>query len=370
MLGWALSLAAEAAEPLVYTGDEARAVTRAAAAARLPATDLAPTSVESLRGDPPTVGAGGTLTPCGGPTVTREQLLLAVQGAEGALNYGETDRARTELDRVADADRCAAWDADLLGRYFVLRGLLDPDPGPAFARARRLNPALAWNEEWPADRRPAFDAGAAGDAVVLTVPLAGAVLDGAAVTGKVQVVPGWHRVQAPGFDGALELEADGTFLVPAEVAPTAFEALDTEDGRFLPTTMLASRYGDGTRVFVATDRGVWAATAGRVDWLALERQRRHPLVGAGLVTAGVGAVGSALLAGLAASAYGAAGAAADAVETTGFAQLGAAKDTYDAKAATYRTLRTAVVAPIGVTVAGLGLFGVGVALGPQTVGGQ
>jgi hypothetical protein len=367
MVGWVL--AAHAGEPLVYTGDEAAARARVSAATRLAAPDFDAVAAAALRTGPASVGSGGSLTPCGGPAITREQLLLAVEGAEGALTYGEADRARTELSRVSDADRCATWDAQLLSRYFVLRGLVDEDGAASFARARRLQPELAWSEDWPAERRPAFDGAAPEPAVLLQIVPEGYALDGAQVTGKVQVIPGWHRLTGPGFDGALELEADGTFLVPAEVPVAAFDSLDTEDQRFMPSKLLASRFGDGARVFVANDRGVWAATAGRVDWLNLQQQRKHPLLWAGLATALTG------VAATAGTSVWMAGAHADAkplVEqlegadaTTLSTQLPGARDAV----ARYNTARAVTFVSGGVGAVGLGLFGVGLALGPQTVSG-
>ncbi len=367
VVAWAL--AAQAAEPLVHTGDAEDAIARAAAATRLPAADFAPATVESLRSGAVTVGSGGTVTPCGGPAITREQLLLAVQGAEGAQNYGESERARAELARVADADRCAAWDAELLARYFALRAQVDEDPTVAFARARRLDPSLAWREEWDPSRRAAFDAAAPGAPVTLAVPLPQVQLDGAAVTGKVQVLPGWHRVVAPGFDGALELEADGTLLVPSQVPATAFDSLETEVDRAIPTTLLAATFGEGARVFVANDRGVWAATAGRVDWLALERQRKHPLVWAGLVTALTGAAATAGTSVWTLSARADAAPLVSALEGADAAtlsrDLGAAQDAADR----FRLARTVTVGAGALGGVGLGLLGVGFALGPQTVSG-
>jgi hypothetical protein len=137
---------------------------------------------------------------------------------------------------------------------------------------------LSFAEDWPPERRAAFDAAAPQDPVQLTIAQPGFSLDGVPATGTVAVAPGWHRLAGPGFDGALTLEVDGAFLVPAAVPESVFAGLESPESRQLPTTLLAAKFGDGSRVFVANDKGVWAATAGRTDWLSLERQRTHPLV--------------------------------------------------------------------------------------------
>jgi hypothetical protein len=356
------SLRAVAAEPVVYVGSEADAVERVAEATRLTAADLAPHPAASLRELPATVGAGGTLDPCTSQPITREQLLLAVESAEAALKFGEAQKAQGELARVADAHRCGPWNADLLTRWFVARALSDDDASWGFAGARAVTPGLSFAEDWPPERRAAFDAAAPQDPVQLTIAQPGFSLDGVPATGTVAVAPGWHRLAGPGFDGALTLEVDGAFLVPAAVPESVFAGLESPESRQLPTTLLAAKFGDGSRVFVANDKGVWAATAGRTDWLSLERQRTHPLVWGGLVTSAVGVVAGGVFGGLAAGAYARAEDASNAPPTGNQQLVSAVGD--------YRVMKGGVFGGAGLAVVGLGVSGLGLVLGPQTVGGR
>lgn len=362
---------ARASDPLVYVGNEAASVQRVADAARLRPDDLAPTPAASLRDLPVTVGSGGSVAACGEAPVSREQLQLAVQDAETALALGDAPRAAAGLARLAGAEACAVWDRELLVRYFVVVALTAEDGAAGFARARTLDPSLAWSDAWPDDRRAAFQAGAPQPPIRLAIPHPGFRVDGAPAAGPVQIVPGWHRVEGAGFDGAIELEADGTLLVPSSTTDQTFQTLDAEDARVVPTALLASRFGEGARVYVANDRGVWAATAGRTDWLSLQRQRRHPLVWGGLAAAAVGGAVSAAggaLAGLAAADARAANQAIG--DATGPASLQSAQGAYDDASAAYGWRAPVLYGGLGLTAAGGALLGVGFALGPQTVGGR
>lgn len=369
VVAWALT--ASAAEPVVYVGSEGDAVARVAEATRLTVADLAPHPAASLRELPATVGAGGTLEPCTSQPITREQLLLAVESAEGALKFGEAAKAKSELARVADAHRCAPWNADLLTRWFVARALSDDDASWGFAGARAVTPGLVFAEDWPAERRAAFDAAAPQDPVQLTIAQPGYSLDGVPASGTVAVAPGWHRLTGPGFDGGLTLEVDGAFLVPAAVPETVFAGLESPEGRQLPTTLLAAKFGDGSRVFVANDKGVWAATAGRTDWLSLERQRTHPLVWGGLATTLLG-VGVSGVSGVLVSQSLKTGAdAADRVNVPKSPEdYHSALGEHEAAKAQFGLRAPILYAGIGVTAVGVALGGIGLGLGPQTVGGR
>lgn len=361
---WTWWGSAWAADPIVFEGDEARALERVERATRIPAADLEPVPVQQLLDRPPSVGDGGTLAACSGAPVTADQLRLAAQSATSALTFDDRAKAASELQRVADADRCAAWDAEALRGYFVARALTDDDAAWGFAHARVLDPPLAWDEAWPADRRPAYDAAAPVGIVHLTVPQPGFRVDGRAADGVVEVPPGWHRLSGPGFDGAVELEADAVFVAPSAVPPAAFSDLATPEARAVPAAVLSAAFGDGHRVFVANRQGLWSAAAGRVDWLALGREQAHPLVGAGAATSVLGGVALAATGVWTLIASDQARAAARAVDAgTVPGELG----DYPAKRTAFLAARAGAIGSGAVGGVGLVLLGVGLQLPTRTV---
>ncbi len=367
---WLVS-AATAAEPVVHEGDAEAARATVSEAARLPPGALEPIAVAELRARPPAMVGSGRVWSCGSSPLTREQLLLALTGAEGALTYDDPARVRAELDRVSDVVTCPPpFDADLLARYWVDRALAGDEPERSFAFARALAPSLAASEAWPEAARATFEAAAPLPPVVVKVPHPGVDIDGEPVSGSVSLVPGWHPVSGAGFAGALEVDADATFVVPAATPADLLDDVSTEAGRALPTALLAEAFGEGNRVFVVTNEGVWAATAGRTDWLPLQRRKTHPLVPIGLGTTAAGALGTAITGALAAVAYGAVGAAGDDVARASTADtLLSAEAAFEERADRYRAVRLLPLPFAAVGVVGLGLTGAGLALGPVTVGG-
>ena len=127
-----------------------------------------------------------------------------------------------------------------------------------------------------------------------------------------------------------------------------------EAGRAAATALMADAFGAGRRVFVATDSGVWAASAGRTDWLPLERVRTHPLVPVGAVTSVVGVGATVGFGALAVLSRGNAEAAVDAAfQSSGTAAFDAASADYEAASGAYR-LATMALIPSGIVLAGGG----------------
>jgi hypothetical protein len=133
-------------------------------------------------------------------------------------------------------------------------------------------------------------------------------------------------------------------------------AAEDPDMRRAIGSLLAVRFGEGTPTLVATEDKVWAATAGRSDWIALWEARDPParIVGhwgtrIGLGTAILGGIGAAI-------AYtGATQAAAD----IGAANSEASFSDADGR---YRRFSSAFHASTRVGAVGLGIAGVGVVL--------
>ncbi|MCB9673416.1 MAG: hypothetical protein H6734_28390 [Alphaproteobacteria bacterium] len=368
---WWFGPAALAGEPMVHEGDAGAAVDRVARAARLSPEEIDAVAVAALRARPATMVGSGEVLSCAAKPVTREQLQLALDGAEAALTYDETDRARKELDRVADVASCPPpFDRPLLVRYWVDRALAGVEPELSVSRARGLDPELAWSEEWPSDLRPAFDEAAPLPPVIVRVVHDGVTVDGQTVQGQVSLVPGWHPVQVGSFDGALLVDADAVFVVPSATPADLLGSAGDEAGRAAATALMADAFGAGRRVFVATDSGVWAASAGRTDWLPLERVRTHPLVPVGAVTTVVGVGATVGFGALAVLTHGNAEAAVDAAfQSSGTAAFDQARADYDAARGGYR-LATMALIPSGlVLVGGAGMLGFGLLHGPVVTPG-
>lgn len=363
-----LGLGARAAEPLVYDGDVGRALQRTALATGRPLEDFAPRPASEIAATPAAlVGGAGLVTACPVAPLSAEQVLLGVQAAEGALAYGEAMRAREEVVRIEAVLACPPepFDPTVLARYFVVRARTGDADGWRLARA--IDPFLAFDEDWGgAEERAAFDAAAPARST-LTVTQPGIRIDGRAVEERVDLAPGWHALASAKVRAGVVLDGPGGLVLPAELPPAW---LSDPKVRAPATAALAAAYGEGVRVFVATDDGVWAATTGRTDWLPIGRTRAHALVPSGLAVAGAGALGAAVTGAIAASRYAAARDAVTAVETAStvgaFEQAG--RDHADADAA-YRAVRWLPALGGGLAVVGLGLTGTGFAIGPVIAGG-
>lgn len=290
------SPSAFAGEPVVTVGAVDDAVARVAAATGRPEAGFDVVQLATLLLGPPVMVGGGAVTPCAGAPTKAEQLTWVIGRVEGALAYGEFDKAATEQ---LEADRVASClggpvDARSLARVALLRGvgLAATDPTratAAFTQALVLDPAPAWDEAWSPDAKALLLAVPhRTDTVTLRVvaPAGQVAVDGApGVTASV--LPGEHLVQVDG--GALVVtvpEGGGVLVVPSACAPT----IASDDDRSAFAALLAAGLGEGTAGFVVNDRAVYAITAGRQDFLTLAEETTPPARTAGRIVAGTGVV--------------------------------------------------------------------------------
>jgi hypothetical protein len=156
-------------------------------------------------------------------------------------------------------------------------------------------------------------------------------------------------------------------LVPSLV-PADGPDLDSENGRRVATDLFAARFGEGSRVYVASGSALWVATAGRVDWTDISEYRRHPLVVPGAIVGAVG-LGEALVTGtLAASWYHRIGRDVRvARQTDSPTAFDDAQDDYRGLRPRYERVRWLPLAGVGLVVVGGTLSGIGLAAGPVRV---
>lgn len=293
---WLASPLALAGEPVVAVGAVDDAVARVAAATGRPAAGFDPVPLAILLTGPPVLVGGGAAAPCGKAPTKSEQLTWVMGRVEGALAYGEFDKAAAEQ---VEADRIASClgdpvDARTLARVALLRGvgLAATEPTratDAFRQALVLDPAPAWDEAWSPDAKALFlTAPRRTDTVTLRVvaPAARVAVDGApGVTASV--VPGEHLVQVDGAAIAVTVpEGGGVLVVPSACSP----AIASDDDRAAFAALLAAGLGEGTAGFVVDDRAVYAITAGRQDFLTLAEETTPPAQTAGRIVAGTGVV--------------------------------------------------------------------------------
>lgn len=354
--------AALAGEPVVTVGDADDAVARVAGATGRPADALTVVPLATLLGGAPAMVGGGSATPCAGAPSTAEQLKWVLGRVEGALAYGEFDKAAAEQ---VEADRIAACvggtvDAQLLARVALVGGVGAAETDPprataAFTQALALDPAAAWDEAWSPDAKALFVAAPRRtDTVNLRVvaPAARVVIDGVVGAARA-VVPGRHLVQVDTLAIAVDVPEGGALLVVPSACPESI-ASDVDRAPF--AALLAAGLGEGTAGFVVDDRGVYAFTAGRPDFLTLQ-QRKTPV--AQTVGRAVAATGLAVTVG------GGAATLASYVRTDRAAKDVTAAESpqqydersleYESVSGTYRKLRYVPIAGIAAIAVGLGI---------------
>ena len=356
--------AAWSAEPLVFFGDEAEEVAWVAEVTGRTASEFEPVAAESLlRGPITLVRTPDAVQTCAADAVTSAQLELALSGAEGAFAYGEDARAVEEVERIRRIEACPPdpFDADAVARYWFARARLGRAEGWRYGRS--LAPREPFPANWPEALRDSFDGADPGDPVRLTVLQPDLRVDGRPVDGGVDLAPGWHALHGPRLSASFVVDQADTLVVPSEIGP--IDPADP-DQRPLATAVLAARFGEGTRVFVAEDAALWVATAGRADWTDLSRYAPRALVPVGFATAGLGALATVATTALSTSRYqamkDARQALVDARSTGEWTEVG-----FDPIRDRYAQVRWFPAVSGGVTAVGLALGGVGLALGPVPV---
>jgi hypothetical protein len=365
--------AALAADPVVHDGDPGVAVARAAAASGRPAEALTAMAWDTLRQGPPALVGGGMVSGCAAaPTATNEQLQWLIQRADGAVAYGEADRAAPELVEARKTLGCLASpvDPDRLVRFWMLTGVVAAAQGDEKAAVGAFRAAIGsgkpgWDDAWPASARALFDR-AAGEAAQagktkLTVVAPGATVhvDGKPVEGPLDVLPGSHVVlvgAATPVPLVIEVPEGAVQLVIPAAFPADLALADEASNRGPASALLAAALGEGSPAFVVTESKVWAASAGRTDWIALSSHEAPPAFRAGKLLAGAGlvvAVGGGVPAILGYTR--ASGGAADMEAAASEAEFLAARDDYEAGAAMLKPTRWVAAGGGALAVVGIGL---------------
>ena len=319
-----------------------------------------------------TVG-GGSVVACDHPAATTAQLEWTIKRAEGALAYGENDKAATELAEAEKIAGCLVDPADpaLLARVSVLRGV-ERAPSDeaaakrAFANAVSTGVPVAWDDGWPAAARAIYDGVAAHPPamvdLVVYAPTAALYLDGRAIASgqHLTVGIGQHRVLlGTAVPQALTVDVDEgpvSVVVPSAYPVDLIAMADGVDTRAPLSVLLAGAFGEGAAAIVASDGAIWAATAGRTDWIALSHLHASPAQVVGRVLMGTGgaiAVGGGVGTGVMYQKVRTASRSMrDASSPDAFAS---AETQYSANRSTYALVRFAPMAGLAIAAAGYAL---------------
>lgn len=363
---WALP-AAMAADPVLHAEtSDATALSRVAAASGRDSSAFEGLPfVKAAVGAPRAVG-GVVAQTCAGATSTPEQADYGLKRVEGALAYGDAEKAAAELGEVRRVFSClgAPPAALAVARYEVLLGVTaaydGKDPAAAFAAAAAIPAKVTWDDTWPTGAKTAFDAATAPSPVVFRVFAPGQVItvDGLPADGRI--TPGQHVVVAGGLSAFVTVTRSGSLVFPSFYTPDMLDDVaETGPAREELSALLASAVGEGMPALVVAKSGVWTVTAGRDDWEDLARvapSLRPPI---GWTVAGVGAA-AAIGGGVTATLFSAKAkaAAADQTAATSFDAYDDATARYDAAikpipAARWIGIGGAMVAAVGVTVAAI-----------------
>lgn len=272
---------------LVVAGDPELARARLAGGASLPPDQIrALTLAESLPKQPLVLVGPGKLDACAGKPSTNAEIREAADSAEKLVAYVEFDQALGELDIASSKLGCLGEPADgaLAARVYFLQGVVAHGRGDsasadaAFRLALAFKPDLRWDENFPPDAVPLFEAAKVGSAApthLAVVPAPAAVwVDGRTQPGGgVDVSPGVHLVQFgeplvtwrvyvdPGSSVGLVRPSS----VPADAALWSKDLAKRSDLGFV----LGAAFGTGQVIYVDDTETTWATTSGVGDWVAV-----------------------------------------------------------------------------------------------------
>ncbi len=163
-----LSSLCQAAVPVLHAGEDPRVLlAKSAAATKHDVANIrVMTIAELVRGKPAVMLGGGRVESCYGPPTTDHNLREAVDRIERAMAYLEYEKALAHVQVAEDSIRCLSTPADAqrISRLFYLKGLIAFEFGEkertnqAFDIAFSIDPELVWDEYFPPDARPVFDA--------------------------------------------------------------------------------------------------------------------------------------------------------------------------------------------------------------------
>jgi len=284
---FALLLTASAAEIVFYdTGEAADAKARVSVAASRPFSSLqALTLAELAQGRPPALIGPGAVTACSAAAVDGGTIDAAIQRAESSIDYLEYAAAWNALNEAAAQLGClsAPLAPGPAARLHFLSGVvanaLDDKPSAwtAFRQARIFQPDITWDENFPPDARPMFDAAGVELASTPLVALSLAPqpgefwIDGRALPPDAPLpplLPGAHVIQF-GKDPTtltvtLEPDADVTLVLPALIPPDGVSwSADPDLRPALAAAVTALLPRDAVAFFALTD-AVWRLDGG--EW--------------------------------------------------------------------------------------------------------
>jgi hypothetical protein len=210
----------QAADPVLHVGeDPGILLSKAAAASKRPVDDLrVMTFGEMTRSKPSLMLGGGRVESCFGAPSTDASMRSSLERVERALAYMETDKAVAHIQVGEDAIRCLSepGDAQRIARLAFLKGFVAAEEGDeaaarvAFELAHSVDRNVVWDEDFPPDAKPMFEAVGkeVAERAPRTVRLVPQPSDGVVwIDGQRQVLtdglmsltPGKHLVQIPGF---------------------------------------------------------------------------------------------------------------------------------------------------------------------------
>jgi hypothetical protein len=314
---------------------------------------------------------GGSVRWCATTPTASVSLGYLLERIDAAVGWGEYDKAEQALGEATALMSCAAAVSGAeLARLHLLRGVVaagqgrEPEALQAFAQARQAEPALAWDEAWPAGREQFL---AAPQTSALARGYGQVYLDGMPLGPEGRPIsPGLHTLAVGNRAGTLQTDLspveilDGTELSGAE-----FSAPEV---RSPAAGTLAGRFGQGAPVLVVSPRAVWSAPAGDPAWKMVERRRVSPLLPAGGSLLAAGALVALASTPVVLALQGQARqASADMSTPAGTADFLEAEGRYQRAADKLIALRWVPVAGGAVSSVGGAMLTVGLALGPRSV---
>jgi hypothetical protein len=272
-------------------------------------------------------GAGAVLNCESAPTVLKD-VTIAIDTLQNAVGYMDAERAARAFDSGQSAIRCLAEPLDpaLGARLHYLRGHARHGDGATeaeveydFGRALHYMPELKWDEYFPPQAKPVFEAAHSSrqhlELFHLTVspPLTKLRIDGHDVQAPFSLSRGWHIVQVHPphvFTVEVNLKEPSLLFLPQSIQVDAVNWVTEEARRAELDRVLQALVDDGETVFVVSGGAVWRTEVGLNSWESLKMpvrftdRRAQAAWGTASLVAGIGgaAIGLGLAVGGAAQA--------------------------------------------------------------------
>jgi len=292
---WLIALWAHtaAASPIVlHQGDEETVRNAVAGAAQVAPSTLSMTNFDAFGLSMAAQWSGsGSMEKCSGDAVPLQEVADNVAGAESKLLYMELDAANDALVQAQAKLVCvdSVLDPSVVARIGFLRGVIATvgdkgnDAWKSFSFAARFDPAMEWDDQYPADGRGtlngAKEALASSDTIDVGVTPSISVGDGIPklflnsapildANTSFAVPAGLNVLQVQTQDGVvgyqLEIKAESRpqLFLPELITADTLARVVTEDGRSDLSKVIRQAYEAGTPVYVAHDEGVWRTAAG------------------------------------------------------------------------------------------------------------